>query len=90
MAGWRFEGVLLPEDIEGELVVGSGEPAALRGSYAVTGLVDAHCHVTVDVGTDDLPFVSDRAFADERLQEVERRGVAVLRDVEGDSEITLD
>ena len=62
----------------------------LPGTYAITGLVDAHCHVTVDVGDDDLPFVSHRTFADERMEELAREGVAVLRDVGGASEITLD
>ena len=76
MAGWRFRGVLLPEGDEGELVVGDGEISALPGTYAITGLVDAHCHVTVDVGDDDLPFISDRTFADARMEELAREGVA--------------
>jgi imidazolonepropionase-like amidohydrolase len=90
MAGWRFRGVLLPEGEERELVVGSGETSELPGSYAITGLVDAHCHVTVDVGADGMPFVSDRAFADRRMEDLAREGVAVLRDVGGGSKITLD
>jgi imidazolonepropionase-like amidohydrolase len=53
-------------------------------------VVDAHCHVTVDVDTDGLPYVSDRAFADRRLEEMAGQGVALLRDVGGASEITLD
>jgi imidazolonepropionase-like amidohydrolase len=90
MAGWRFEGVLLPEGHDGELVVGSGELTALPGSFAVTGLVDAHCHVTVDVDARGLPFVSDRTFADARMEDLARHGVGLVRDVGGASEITLD
>jgi imidazolonepropionase-like amidohydrolase len=87
---WRFEGVLLPEGSEGEVIVGAGDEARLPGSYAVTGLVDAHCHVTVDTDAKGLPFVSNRAFADRRLGEMAGQGVALLRDVGGASEITLD
>lgn len=72
------------------MVVGSGGMSKLPGSHAVTGLVDAHCHVTVDVDPDELPFVSDHAFAERRLADLADHGVALLRDVGGASEITLD
>jgi imidazolonepropionase-like amidohydrolase len=90
MTAWRFHGVLLPDGDDGEVVVGSGEDELLPGSFAITGLVDAHCHVTVDIDADGLPFVSDREFAGRRLDELAREGVALLRDVGGDAEITLD
>jgi imidazolonepropionase-like amidohydrolase len=74
----------------GELVVGVGAASPLPGSYAVTGLVDAHCHFTVDIDEHDEPFVSGRAFADRRIAELARDGVTLIRDVGGSSEITLD
>jgi imidazolonepropionase-like amidohydrolase len=87
---WRFEGVLLPEGEEGAVVVGAGEPTDLPGGWAVTGLVDAHCHFTVDVGEDGMPFLSDDEFARRRLDALAREGVTLLRDVGGRSEVTLD
>jgi imidazolonepropionase-like amidohydrolase len=70
MAGWRVHGVRLPQGEEGEAVVGSGDLVALPGSFAITGLVDAHCHVSVDVGADGRPFPSDRSFADARIEQL--------------------
>ncbi len=90
MGAFVFTGVLLPEGTSGEMVVGQGERTPLPGSYAVTGLVDAHCHVTVDVDRNHLPFLSDRDFADRRVAELAHDGVALIRDVGGVSEITLD
>ncbi len=79
VAGWRFGGVLLPEGRDGEVVIGSGELSPLPGSFAVTGLVDAHCHVTVDVDAQGHPFVSDRPFADARLADLAEHGVGLVR-----------
>jgi imidazolonepropionase-like amidohydrolase len=90
MVAWRFDGVLLPDGEEGEVVVGEGEATDLPGRWAVTGLVDAHCHFTVDVGDDGLPYLSDAAFAQRRLEGLARDGVTLLRDVGGRSEVTLD
>ncbi|MGC4110215.1 MAG: amidohydrolase family protein [Nocardioides sp.] len=90
MGSWVFRGVLLPEGEDGEVLVGDGEQSTLPGRYAVTGLVDAHCHVTVDVDANGFPFISDRAFADRQLAGLADQGVAVARDVGGDSAITLD
>jgi imidazolonepropionase-like amidohydrolase len=90
MAAYGFRGVLLPDDISGELVIGVGAPSPLPGSYAVTGLVDAHCHFTVDIDDSGEPFVSGRAFAEGRIAELAQEGVTLLRDVGGSSEITLD
>jgi imidazolonepropionase-like amidohydrolase len=90
MSAWRFEGVLLPTGDHGQVVVGVGDPEPLPGTFALTGLVDAHCHFTVDVDARGLPFVSDAAFAERRLGELAREGVTLLRDVGGASEVTLD
>jgi imidazolonepropionase-like amidohydrolase len=85
---WTFEGVLLPAGVETRVVVGgAGEPRALPGRYAVAGLVDAHCHVTVAVD-DRGPYV-DGSIADRRLDELAAGGVALVRDVGGDREVTL-
>src|SRR4051812_36726397 len=90
VAAFVFNGVLLPIDSPGEFIVGAGAPSPLPGSYAVTGLVDAHCHFTVDIGENEEPFVSGRAFADRRITELAHDGVTLIRDVGGSSEITLD
>jgi hypothetical protein len=90
MTAFSFTGVLLPDGVSGEVVVGEGDVSALPGAFAVRGLVDGHCHVTVDEDDDEDLFLSDRAFADGRLAQLAREGVTVLRDVGGRSEITLD
>jgi imidazolonepropionase-like amidohydrolase len=90
MSAYSFNGVLLPDETSGELVVGDGAPSPLPGSYAITGLVDAHCHFTVDIDESDEPFVSGRPFADRRIAELAQEGVTLLRDVGGSSDITLD
>ena len=84
---WAFDGMLLPEGVETRVVVGAGEPERLPGRYAVAGLVDAHCHVTVAVD-DRGPYV-DGSIADRRLDELAAGGVALIRDVGGDRVVTL-
>lgn len=74
---WTFDGVLLPDDVETRVVVGAGEAEPLPGRYAVAGLVDAHCHVTV-AADERGPYV-DGSIADRRLDELAAGGVALLR-----------
>ena len=90
MAAFVFTGVMRPGHVSGEVVVGVGEPSPLPGAFAVTGLVDAHGHFTVDEDEDEEPFLSDRDFADGRIAQLAREGVTLLRDLGGRSEITLD
>jgi imidazolonepropionase-like amidohydrolase len=91
MSTFVFSGLLLPDETSGEVTVGVGERTSLPGSYALTGLVDAHCHFTVDIDEEHHePFLSDRAFADRRLAEYAGQGVSVIRDVGGLREVTLD
>ncbi len=46
--------------------------------------------MSVDVDQDELPFLADRDFSDQKLVELSRQGVAAVRDVGGDPAITLD
>jgi imidazolonepropionase-like amidohydrolase len=46
---WRFDGTLLPGGDSGHLVVGAGPVERLPGSFALPGVVDAHCHLTVAI-----------------------------------------
>lgn len=84
---WVFEGTLLPEGDAGRVIVGEGEPESLPGRFALVGLVDAHCHVTVATGADG-PYL-DGAGAPERLNALAQSGVTALRDVGGDRQVTL-
>jgi imidazolonepropionase-like amidohydrolase len=90
VAAFVFNGVVRPGNASGDMVVGVGEPSPLPGAFAVTGLVDAHCHFTVDEEEDEEPFLSDREYADAKIAQLAREGVTLLRDLGGRSEITLD
>lgn len=90
MAAFVFTGVVRPGHASREVVVGVGDRSPLPGEFAVTGLVDAHCHFTVDEDEDEEPFLSNRDFADGRIAQLAREGVTLLRDLGGCSEITLD
>ena len=83
---WVFEGTVLPDDEPGRVVVGTGHAEALPGRFALTGLVDAHCHLTV---ADDGPYL-DGDLAAPRLEALAREGVVAVRDVGGDRSVTLD
>lgn len=88
VTAWVFEGVTLPHGETTRVQVGSGDPVALPGSFALTGLVDAHCHLTV--GSDDMgPRLVDKGTAETRLDQLARQGVTALRDTGGDRTITL-
>jgi imidazolonepropionase-like amidohydrolase len=82
---WSFEGTLLPDGDTGRLVVGDGDPEPLPGRYALVGLVDAHCHLTV---ADDTPRL-DGTLAAGRLDALAAAGVGLVRDVGGDRSVTL-
>jgi len=89
MTTWVFEGTVLPAGDTVRLEIGrAGDMDVLPGRYAVPGLVDSHCHLTV--GTDELgPRLFGAGFADERLTQLAAAGVRAVRDVGGDRSITL-
>ena len=60
MTRWRFSGTLLPDARTDRFEAGDGEPEDLPGRFGLPGLVDAHCHLTVDMD-DQGPFLADRA-----------------------------
>lgn len=84
---WRFQGVLLPSGEDGTVLIGGGQPQPLPGRFAVVGLVDAHCHLTV--GVDETGPHLDAAGAGRRLDALARSGVSLVRDVGGDGTATL-
>jgi imidazolonepropionase-like amidohydrolase len=89
MTSWVFDGVALPDGAAVRLELGVGEPQALPGRFALPGLVDSHCHLTV--GRDEIgPRLFGREFAEARLDDLARAGVGVIRDVGGDRSITLE
>jgi len=89
MTTWRFTGVRLPDGVDDLVEVGSGEVEELPGRYALTGLVDAHCHLTV--ASDDAgPYLADHDFGVRRPSELAASGVTVVRDVGGLGAVTLD
>ena len=88
MTTWVFHGTLLPDGTEGELAVGDGERSALPGRFALPGLVDAHCHLTV-TADDDGPFTAGPELAQQRLAELAQDGVGLVRDVGGERSVTL-
>jgi imidazolonepropionase-like amidohydrolase len=89
MTTWVFEGTVLPAGDTARLEFGpAGDMDVLPGRYAVPGLVDSHCHLTV--GTDELgPRLFGAGFADQRLTQLAAAGVSAVRDVGGDRSITL-
>jgi predicted amidohydrolase YtcJ len=47
MTRWGFDGIGLPDGEQVHFEVGSGDPEVLPGRFALPGLVDSHCHLTV-------------------------------------------
>ena len=84
---WAFDGVLLPHGVETRVEVGVGDAVPLPGRYALAGLVDAHCHLTVTTDSQG-PYV-DGSIAERRLDELAAGGVGLVRDVGGDRAVTL-
>lgn len=89
MTTWVFEGTVLPAGDSTRLTVGSGDPEQLPGQFAVPGLVDSHCHLTVGRGADGCPALFGADYARERLDELAAAGVSAVRDVGGNRSITL-
>ncbi|WP_049797482.1 amidohydrolase family protein [Kribbella flavida] len=88
MTTWVFDGISLPVDNQVRLAFGAGDRERLPGRFALPGLVDAHCHLTVD--TDEQgPFLAGEDVALARLDELARAGVSAVRDVGGRREVTL-
>lgn len=88
MTRWVFHGTVLPGGTDGELAAGDGEPHALPGRFALPGLVDAHCHLTVTVD-DDGPLLGRHDLAEQRLAELAHLGIGLVRDVGGERSVTL-
>ncbi|TDP98013.1 amidohydrolase family protein [Labedaea rhizosphaerae] len=88
MPTWVFRGTVLPDDVEGEVTAGAGEPTRLPGRFALPGLVDAHCHLSV-TADDDGPYLGAPRLAEENLAKLARQGVGLVRDVGGERTATL-
>ncbi len=88
MTRWVFDGVGLPAGERVRLEAGSGDAETLPGRFALPGLVDSHCHLTVGVG-ERGPVRLDEGAARAMLAEIGRGGVRAVRDVGGDRSITL-
>ena len=85
---WTFSGVFL-DGFSGErAVAGPGDPEELPGRFALAGLVDAHAHPTVAVDRHG-PYLADGEYGAARLEEYAARGVTVIRDTGGRSQVTL-
>jgi hypothetical protein len=84
---WTFDGVLLPDGVAARMEVGTGDASPLPGRYAVAGLVDAHCHLTV--AADSRGPYLDGSIAAGRLDGLAAAGVGLVRDVGGDRAVTL-
>jgi len=91
---WLFEGTLLPSGEQVLLPITAASPGSadapavlLRGAFALQGLVDGHCHLTLD-RDGGFPFV-DLPGTPTRLARIARTGVSVVRDVGGERSATL-
>lgn len=88
-----FEGTLLPSGYTGPVTVlatGVAEAASLDplpGAFALQGLVDGHCHLTLN-RDEGWPFL-DINGTQARLEQLAETGVTLVRDVGGESSITL-
>jgi imidazolonepropionase-like amidohydrolase len=90
MTTWVFEGTVLPTGDTARLTFGqdpTGEQ--LPGRFAVPGLVDSHCHLTMAY-TEIGPAMLGAEFAADMLGTLARSGVSALRDVGGNREVTLE
>lgn len=88
MATWVFDGIGLPAGEQVHLEAGAGDLQPLPGRFALPGLVDSHCHLTVGVGERSL-VLRDEDAARSMLDDLALAGVGALRDVGGDRSITL-
>ncbi len=88
MATWVFRGTVLPDGTDSELPVGDGQLSPLPGRFALPGLVDAHCHLTVTTD-DDGPLLGGQELAEQRLAELAQDGIGLVRDVGGRRSVTL-
>jgi imidazolonepropionase-like amidohydrolase len=88
MTRWMFDGIGLPDGEQVHFEVGSGDPEVLPGRFALPGLVDSHCHLTVGMGEKALVPLGEGA-ARTMLDELGQAGVRAVRDVGGDRSITL-
>jgi imidazolonepropionase-like amidohydrolase len=90
MAGWRVEGVFLPEGRAGiggidergrwtETPPDGSEP--VPGRFFLPGLVDAHCHLTVGTGADGWPRPLGFGEARANLRAAREAGITVVRDL---------
>jgi imidazolonepropionase-like amidohydrolase len=89
---WVFEGTLLPSGDAGQVTIAAApsRPAAedpLPGAFALPGLVDGHCHLTL-AREQGFPFV-DLDGTPSRLAQLAQTGVTVVRDVGGERSVTL-
>ncbi|MEV6284394.1 amidohydrolase family protein [Kribbella sp. NPDC051770] len=90
MTTWTFDGVSLPVDKSVRLRFGAGDEERLPGRFALPGLVDAHCHLTVDADEQGPFLAGGEAEAVARLDELAQAGVSAVRDVGGQRAITLE
>jgi imidazolonepropionase-like amidohydrolase len=89
MTAWTFSGEFLDGLQRDEISIGSGDPQTLPGRFALAGLVDSHAHPSV-TADDGEPFLADRRYAENKLDEYAARGVTLIRDAGGLSTVTLD
>ncbi len=81
MAWWCSGGVVRAEPVAGA--------QALPGRYALAGLVDAHCHLTMALGRRG-PRKAGRRARDQRFAGYRRDGVLVVRDTGGVDGLALE
>ena len=90
---WVFEGTLLPSGEAAQVTVadqerpGAAPPERLPGAFALRGLVDGHCHLTLSRGR-GAPYV-DLDGTPARLAQLAQTGVTLVRDVGGERSVTL-
>jgi imidazolonepropionase-like amidohydrolase len=99
MSSWRVHGVLLPSGdvLEGGITAEgrwTAAPAAdaetLPGGFALPGLVDAHCHLSVGRGPGGGPAALGLEEARSNLAALAAAGVTVVRDTGSPKSVTLN
>jgi imidazolonepropionase-like amidohydrolase len=98
VTAWRVDAVRLPDgdaieagiDASGRWAWSPPDGAeTLPGRFVLPGLVDAHCHLSLGIGSEGWPVPLDAAAARANLDRARAVGVTAIRDTGSPASVTL-